>query len=94
MSKIVNPKQVYGGLKGSLRRKLNDADEYTKLSGQYSGQEDDEVAEMISGIQKSFDIWETKFIQELTDVLAPDDVSTFTADIEKHDKDVKKVIKI
>ena len=88
-----NPKQVYGGLKGSLMRKLNDADEYTKLSNAYTGQEDEEVARMISGIEKAFDVWENKFVQELTDVLVQADVETFTTDIEAYDKECKKVIK-
>ena len=93
MTKVANPKQVYGGLKGNVRKKLNDATEYVGLSTEYSGQEDEEIEEMISGIKDSMKQWETKFFNELTDVLGQADVQTYTADIETHGKDAKKAIK-
>ena len=75
MTTIKNPKKVYGGLKGTLRRKLNDAKEYIEISDEYSGQEDEEIQASISGLRSSFAQWEEKFNNDLTDVLDADEIT-------------------
>ena len=82
---MANPKNVIGGFKSGINRKIRLAQEYAQTETKYSVRVEAEIEEMISGIKVQMERWETKLQNDLMGLLKPEEVGSFQEEYENHD---------
>ena len=89
-----NPKQVFGGFKAGLTRKINKANIYMQnVEREYSEQEDVRINKMVTDIEDQMKRWEAVFQKDLVGALAranAADVDTHQAELEAQDDKAEK----
>ena len=86
-----NPKQVFGGFKAGLTRKINKANIYMQnVEREYSEQEDVRINKMVTDIEDQMKRWEAVFQKDLVGGLEAADVDTYQTDLEDHDDKAEK----
>ena len=86
-----NPKQVFGGFKAGLTRKINKANIYMQnVQREYSEQEDVRINKMVTDIEDQMKRWEAVFQKDLVGGLEAADVDAHQTDLEDHDDKAEK----
>ena len=78
-----NPKQVFGGYKSALTRKMTSAKTYAQQQDRvYSNRVEAKIDSMIEEIRDQKSRWETKFLNDIVDALDVADVTGFQNTLE------------
>ena len=88
-----NPKQVFGGYKSALTRKMTSAKTYVQQQDRvYSNRVEAKIDSMIEEIRDQKSRWETKFLNDIVDALEPGDVTGYEETLESEIANAEKCI--
>ena len=87
-----NPKQVFGGYKSALTKKITSATTYVQSQREFSDRVEAKIDRMITEIRDQMSRWETKFLNDITDALEANDVTEFQTILDTEDEKAEKCI--
>ena len=87
-----NPKQVFGGYKSALTKKINSATTYVQTQREFSDLIEVKIYHMIKEIRDQMSKWETKYLNDITDTLKADEVADFQNILDEADEKAEKCI--
>ena len=87
-----NPKQVFGGYKSALTKKINTATTYVQSQREFSDRIEAKIDRMITEIKDQMSRWETKYLNDITDTLEANEVTEFQNILDEEDEKAEKCI--